>query len=229
MVCTVSNSEKIIALVPIRSLAFAKSRLSPVLAPEQRIHLTLQLFSHVLKVLSDTEEIADIYVVTNDPAIQKLTLSLGIKIIHEHPSSGLNAALALALNEINFSEKSWVCILPGDLATLDKEDLRQFLSQRKSNRIVIAPDQKEHGTNALLMPGTNPIPMRFGANSFSAHCKEIKNAGYKVAIVKTASIANDIDTPEDLETIKKQYQELFHCISIEDSGQEHDGGGLVVD
>ena len=63
--------------------------------------------------------------------------------------------------------------------------------------VVIAPCRRESGTNALLLRPADLVPFSFGPASFAAHCAAARAAGVEPAVYRSASIALDLDTPED--------------------------------
>jgi 2-phospho-L-lactate guanylyltransferase len=67
--------------------------------------------------------------------------------------------------------------------------------------VVIAPCRHGTGTNALLILPPGLIPFAFGPDSFAAHCAAARAAGVEPVIYRSATIALDLDTPEDLEIV----------------------------
>jgi 2-phospho-L-lactate guanylyltransferase len=65
--------------------------------------------------------------------------------------------------------------------------------------VVVAPCRHGTGTNALLIQPPGLIPFAFGPGSFAAHCAAARAAGVEPVIYRSATIALDLDTPEDLE------------------------------
>lgn len=60
------------ALVPVKALALAKSRLAAHLSDHQREALVLDMFQHVLHTLCDSEIFEQVYVVSADPRVLEL-------------------------------------------------------------------------------------------------------------------------------------------------------------
>ncbi len=111
-----------------------------------------------------------------------------------------------------------ILVLPTDLPRVTASDLETFLSLgnvegaswqptphsagwepalRTNTLLVIAPCRHETGTNALLMRPPDLIPFAFGPGSFAAHCSAARAVGVEPIIYRAASIAFDLDTPED--------------------------------
>lgn len=64
--------------------------------------------------------------------------------------------------------------------------------------VVIAPDHRYEGTNALLINPAGLIEYDFGPNSFERHKKRAEDAGAKLVVCELPSLAHDVDVPEDL-------------------------------
>jgi 2-phospho-L-lactate guanylyltransferase len=67
--------------------------------------------------------------------------------------------------------------------------------------VVIAPDRREEGTNALLICPAGLIEYDFGPGSFKRHCERARQAGAKLEVVNLPSLSLDLDLPEDLEMV----------------------------
>ena len=93
-----------------------------------------------------------------------------------------------------------VLILPADLPLISKNDILSLIKLAKNPPIVvISPDRREDGTNALLISPPGLIDYDFGPGSFSRHCNRAKLAGAKLEIANLPSLAFDLDIPEDLQ------------------------------
>ena len=80
----------IAAIIPVKSLAEAKSRLAPALSPEQRRSLALDTLRHVLAAISSSGVVHRIGVISPDPA--SLSLPPGVTPLAQ-TRSGLNNVL----------------------------------------------------------------------------------------------------------------------------------------
>ena len=68
--------------------------------------------------------------------------------------------------------------------------------------VVVAPCHHGTGTNALLICPPGLISFAFGPDSFAAHCAAARAAGVEPVIYRSATVALDLDTPEDLEEVQ---------------------------
>jgi 2-phospho-L-lactate guanylyltransferase len=80
------------ALVPVKALALAKSRLAAHLSDRQREALALDMFQHVLHTLCDSELFEQVYVVSADPRILELAQEWDAEPLRE-TQPGHNSAL----------------------------------------------------------------------------------------------------------------------------------------
>jgi 2-phospho-L-lactate guanylyltransferase len=69
--------------------------------------------------------------------------------------------------------------------------------------MVINPDRRGSGTNALFVRPSGMISYTFGENSFRQHCAQAISSQISLKIVRLPSIELDLDLPEDLNEIRK--------------------------
>ena len=67
--------------------------------------------------------------------------------------------------------------------------------------VVIAPDRRKEGTNALLICPAGLIEYDFGPGSFERHCERARQAGATLEVVNLPSLSLDLDLPEDLDMV----------------------------
>ena len=95
-----------------------------------------------------------------------------------------------------------VLLVPGDCPLLDPTELEQLLTRPVSGRsALIVPDRHGDGTNALLLTPPDALTPAFGEGSRRRHIDLAKAQGSTPEVVEVASLALDIDTPEDLELL----------------------------
>jgi 2-phospho-L-lactate guanylyltransferase len=191
------------AIVPIKPLRVGKSRLSGVLTDEERAHLNLTLLQHTLSVLVSVDEIEEIFVVSRDSAALAVARDLNCKTVQEDGKPGLNLALKRATQVVRAYSKKGVVILPADLPLLTKADMEKFLQLAdEPPSIVIAPDRRQEGTNALLIQPAGLINYEFGPQSFHKHIEAARTANAKIEICHLDNLALDLDLPEDLDYLR---------------------------
>jgi 2-phospho-L-lactate guanylyltransferase len=93
-----------------------------------------------------------------------------------------------------------VLVLPADLPLIQAGDVRALIEAVQDPPIVvIAPDRRRRGTNALLVAPPGTIKYEFGPDSFERHIRSAETAGARVEIIELPTLGLDLDAPEDLE------------------------------
>jgi len=187
------------AIVPVKPLRWAKSRLSGVMSEEDRLELSQKMLTHTLKVLADIPSIDRTLVVSRDPRVLALARNLGARTVSERGSAQLNPALVRATLVARRYSVSGVLVLPADLPLLTREDVESLIARASDPPVVvIAPDRRRSGTNALLSCPPGLIEYAFGPQSFPSHLEQARAAGVHLEICELPSLALDVDLPDDL-------------------------------
>lgn len=192
------------AIVPVKPLRLGKSRLAGVISDDDRIQLNINLLENTLKTLAQIPEIGQILVVSRDANVLSIARNFGAKTILENGAPHLNKALMRATVFAQQHSIRGVLIIPADLPLISKNDILALIDLAKEPPvIVISPDRREDGTNALLISPAGLIEYDFGSGSFERHCSRAKLAGVKLEITKLASLEFDLDIPDDLMMLDK--------------------------
>lgn len=187
------------AIVPVKPLRRGKSRLAKVLSVEERTDLNRQLLANTLDTLKQIPEIDNVLVISRDPSALSLAREHGARTVREEGAPQLNDALSRATIMARSYSAGGVLVLPADLPQITTGDIYTLLAAAKEPPVVvIAPDHRHEGTNALLINPAGLIDYDFGPGSFEKHCELTRQAGATLNICELPSIAHDIDTPEDL-------------------------------
>ncbi len=202
------NEATTIAIVPVKALRDAKSRLAGELAPSDRQRLVLAMLDDVLVTLAACHGVVRTLVVTLDEAVATLARVRHAEVLWEVGPASLNGALRQAIADVVATGGRSVLIVPGDLPLLTTEDIDAVLlaggeRAQQGGRIAIAPSRDERGTNALLIEPPQTLQPAFGPDSFAAHQKAALLAGQPPHIVRSAGLAFDIDTPDDLQELRQ--------------------------
>ncbi len=211
------------ALIPVR--AAGKERLAPVLSPEQREALVRAMLTDVLAALQGSGLLRAAAVVSPDPAILTLAAGLGARPIAEPaPGRGLNAALALGLAHLAAASAEAVLIVPGDLPQIRTEDVAALLAAPPAAPCVRAVPAADGGTSALLLCPPDVIAPAFGPDSFGRHAAAARSAGATFQPLALASLARDLDRPEDLARLLAEAGETHAARALRDIGLPAPGG-----
>lgn len=207
-----------LALVPVKSLVFAKSRLATILTAAERITLALNLLHNTLATLLTV--FSNVAVITADVMVTELAINLGAGVLPEEfqatpANANLNKSLRQALQNLELSSViKYVLIVPADLPFLSPIDLEEVNSIETSPLLninptcVIVPDKQQEGTNALLLPVgyIKDFEFRFGENSFVQHLDEFSKLSLNYQICRPAGLIFDLDTPADFAAVPTNMQ-----------------------
>src|SRR5208282_3496803 len=162
-------------LVPIKNLADAKQRLSPVLNPDERFALALAMCEDVLEALARWQGRTAVAVVTTDSYARDLASAVCRK-------RGAESTL----------------VVPADIPLIDSPELQKIADSAPKGGAVLVPDAARRGTNAAWRCPGDLFPLRFGNDSFLPHLAAAKATGLPCVVLELPGIARDVDRPEDL-------------------------------
>jgi 2-phospho-L-lactate/phosphoenolpyruvate guanylyltransferase len=184
------------AVLPVKPLAEGKSRLE--LPPAERIACNRHFYQHVLATLMAVIRPERIVIVSRDAEVLRVARRAGARALTEDPEGDLNDAVTAGAIFAARRGARAVLTIATDLPDLGEDDLvRLIAAHTPAGAIVIAPDSVGAGTNALLMQPL-AIPYRYGTGSFWAHLNAVRGARHRIAVVRTAGLAEDVDWPADL-------------------------------
>ncbi len=181
------------AVVPLKRFAEAKRRLASVLGPEARRHLSILMLRDVLAVLSATPGLDRIVLATSEPS----AADFGCPVIDDG-GGDLNAAIARAAAALEAAGVARMLVLPADVPLVTAPDIAQILAAGEAAPVVIVPDAKGIGTNALLLSPPAAIAPRFGTDSRARHGVAARNLGLASRELRVPWLGFDVDRPEDL-------------------------------
>jgi FO synthase len=189
------------AILPLKDLADAKSRLADLLQPAERRSLMQAMVEDVLEQLIEHPQITGVTLVSDDPDARQLSASFGVEFIDERtlPRRGLNPVLEAAV-DIECSEGAErLLILHGDLPLISSQDLDEVIHrQLTSDVIVIGCDEAGVGTNLLAFSRQCRPQFRFGAGSCVAHGEAASELSVGYQLLRRPGIGLDVDEPDDL-------------------------------
>lgn len=199
------------AIVPVKPLNRAKSRLAHDLLPEQRELLATELLERTVKLLLPLPQIQGVLVISRDTKALSQVRELGAQTVQESGAPELNNALLRATQALRTWRADAALVIPADIPLLAAEDIEGIvhLGQHPS-AVVITPDRHGTGTNLLLVRPPGLIPYAFGENSFAVHQRLAREAGAKLLIYESERAALDLDTPDDL----VHYAELAEVLRV---------------
>lgn len=191
---------KLWAIVPIKSIKQGKSRLSNTFSDSERIELNYGLVRKTLETLNEVSQIERILVVSKDCDVLSLVDKYGAMTVWEKGKEpNLNHALQQATSFAASYGAQAVLILPTDLPLISSAEIRKLITHTGCPpEMIIAPDRKNEGTNALILNPHGTIKYEFGPNSFYSHLSQAQRKGVRISIYTSPAFQLDLDLPEDL-------------------------------
>jgi len=147
-------------------------------------------------------------VVSRDSAALTLARDRGVRTVTESGTPDLNMALRRASEAAQSLGAHAVVILPTDLPLLSAGEVRQLIAEPEMDPVlVVAPDRRGVGTNALFMRPPGLIEYSFGPDSFRRHLAQAERAGARVRVYHSTGTEHDVDLPEDWELCQAYSQD----------------------
>ncbi len=189
------------ALVPLKDLVQAKTRLAGLLRPSERRALAQAMVEDVLTALSAHPQVARITLVSDDPAAPLLAARYQTQCWTEGELGchGLNAVIARASARLLDEGGGPLLVLHGDLPLLSVGDISAVLDcLAAGGGLVVGCDRDGTGTNLLAFDAAALPAFRFGEASCRRHIDAARAAGIPARLLRLEGIALDIDEPADL-------------------------------
>jgi 2-phospho-L-lactate/phosphoenolpyruvate guanylyltransferase len=195
------------AVVPIRGLRTAKTRLGGDLAPDERLALVTEMLRRTLVATRDSTAIAGTVVVTLDPAAARLAKAHGaIGLVERVP--GLNEAIVAGRSLAVARGATAVLVLPADLPRVTPAAVAELVDASREavegaatlslpGVVTLVPDRHGEGTNALLLAPPDVVEPAFGVGSRAGH-RAAALAGGATYQEIGGPLALDVDTRADL-------------------------------
>lgn len=187
-------------LVPVKALAWGKSRLSVLLSESARQAVSRAMLTDVLTSLRHASTVDQVVVVTSDPALLSFARECGAFAVNEEQPRGLNGAVALGADFSVQQGATALLVLLADLPLVEPDDIDLLFRQVEGagRGIVLVPCKEGDGTNAFLRVPPLVIPPCFGGPSLEAHQVTARREHVPCRVVEVPHIAFDIDSVEDL-------------------------------
>ena len=221
------------ALVPVKTLALAKSRLATHLSRYQRQTLVLDMLQHVISTLCDSEIFEQVYVVSADPGVLEAAQHWGAEALRE-TQPGHNPALQAAArtimeraawregwystwlslcqqdrlkqpaeHELDILRNEALLTISADLPLITQEDILALVREAEQYQVVLAASSDGTGTNALLVHPPLALPYLFGPQSLPIYARAAHAHRLSYKLHHSPHLALDVDTPEDLQKLEQ--------------------------
>jgi 2-phospho-L-lactate guanylyltransferase len=215
------------AIVPVKPLGRAKSRLAEAFSPEQREHLATDLLMRTVGLLLPL--LRGVLVISRDSKALSMVRDLGAQTVQESGTPELNNAILRASQVLRVWHVDAMLVVPADLPLLSSADVEAMVELGQYNQsVVIAPDRHETGTNMLMVRPPGLIPYSFGENSFVEHQRLAAEAGATLHIYHSERVGIDIDTPDDMTHYHELAAKLDEPIVGQTESAKRDSGEWLL-
>lgn len=197
-----TTNRDIWAIVPVKRLPEAKTRLSGAYEPAFRRGLAKAMLEDVLRALAGVRILAGIAVVTLDREATALAGKYGAVIFEDGALSGHTGAVTAAARRLARDGCDGMLTVPGDVPCITAAEISTLIRAHGAGRAFsIVPAHDRHGSNAILITPPDAVPVAFGDDSYIPHLEAARRCGIEPTIVELPGIALDIDTAADLEKL----------------------------
>lgn len=189
------------AIVPIRGLESAKSRLGAHLDAEERVELVTELLRRTMTAARDARRVEGAVLVTKDPAAAGVAAQhRAVGLVEVAP--GLNEAIDAARSVAVARGATAILVLPADLPAVSPEFVDALVEtaarfEAPAGLVATVPDRHGEGTNVLLLSPPDVIEPAFGPGSRSSHQRAARAAGAR-HVELDSPLDLDVDTTADL-------------------------------
>lgn len=190
---------KIAAVIPMKSLHSAKSRLSNILTAQQRKNLAMYLLNTTIKELKESNFISEIVIVSSDEAVKNYS-SLNNLTFVKDSDKGVNEAVILADKYCVDNGINANIVIPQDLPFISAKEIDEIctISNKYHKCIIICPSKRFDGTNILFRKPPGVIKTHYDNNSYMNHLKEASKFKIPIESLDIVKLRFDLDTKEDL-------------------------------
>lgn len=196
---------RMLVAMPMKPFDQAKSRLSGVLADEQRDRLARALFLRTQRFFAVHFAGFDRLVVTPSEVVRSVCERVSTRCLLEPALDGLNIASERAVQWATERGYESVLLIPGDVPVWVRSEVNMLLDHGTKYSAVIA-QARDNGTNALLLRLPTAFSFCYGPNSSNAHLRAARDAGISAVVCKLPFLAHDLDVPADCAVLAARRQ-----------------------
>ena len=177
-----------LAVVPVKGLEGAKTRLAPALSPAARAELVVRMLERVLAACDGSKAVDDVLVVTPHP---ELVPDRDVLV-----DEGLGQGPAVQLGLQDPRARDGLLVVMADVPLVTAAALDRLAAAAQPLALVPAADG---GTNALALTDPTLLEPAFGvAGSAAVTVARAHVAGIEPAVLAETTLRFDLDRPADL-------------------------------
>lgn len=191
------------AVVLIKDLAGAKTRLGPALPPEARRRLAMD---NALLAIAAARAADNVLVVAGGDSAAELARTQGVEVLLEPRSEGQNPAARRGIDHAARAGADAVLLLSSDLPLVTRRAVSALLRRGRSlgrPAVLAAAATGRGGTNALYLAPPDACGLHFGDDSLRKFEADARARGAAFEVVESPALALDLDEPSDLELLEK--------------------------
>jgi 2-phospho-L-lactate guanylyltransferase len=177
----------VLAIVPVKGLDGAKSRLAPAFGPDERARLVVSMLERVLAACDASTAITRTLLVTPEPQLARN----GVEVLQDS-GTGHPDAIAAALADPRARDGALVVM--ADCPRVVAASLDALAEAARP--LALAPS-RDGGVNALALRDPALFRPEFGVPAEMTIARA-RSAGLEPAVVNDPALAFDVDRPEDL-------------------------------
>lgn len=189
------------ALVLIKDLVRAKTRLAGLLSPTERRRLAQAMLEDVLATLASHPGVQGITLVSDDSSAHLLAAQYGAVHWPEKAMGlrGLNAVAEAASARLLAQHNAPVLLVHADLPLLSSGDISAVLaSLGHTPTLVIGCDRHGMGTNLLCFDAASMPAFCFGPDSCAGHMAGAEAKKIPAVVLRRLGTGLDVDEPGDV-------------------------------
>jgi FO synthase len=218
------------ALIPLKNLELAKTRLAPTLTPGERRRLMLGMVRDGLHALTRCRSIEKVFLLSRDQACSELARDFPVEILNLEQDTSINDGLEAAALLLAGRGCRELLIQHGDLPVVSPFAIEAFIDNHRESGAAISLVSCQHrgGTNAMIVPLPCPVHFAYGEHSFMKHVAQAEAKKLPVNVFEHKQLALDLDNIHDLlqltlEKISNGYvlsdEEAIELARVEDTAQ----------
>jgi 2-phospho-L-lactate/phosphoenolpyruvate guanylyltransferase len=176
-----------LAIVPVKGLDGAKTRLAPALAPDERARLVVDMLDRVLAACEASTAITRTLLVTPEPELARN----GVEVLQD---AGTGHPDAVAAGLADPRARDGALVIMADCPRVTAASLDALADAARP--VALAPSH-DGGVNALALRDPALFEPTFGVPAETT-IERARAVGLEPAIVDDPALAFDVDRPKDL-------------------------------
>lgn len=182
----------VVAVVPVKLLGHAKTRLA--LPAAQRRALALAFALDTVAALLASPAVSGVLVVTSDPVVAVHLRQQPVRLVPDE-GVGLGQAVRCGVRAASrWAPSAAVVVVPADLPCLRGADVTRVLASARGSGGAFVPDRSSTGTTLLWRPPGGADLAHYGPGSAARH----RAVGLRALADAPLRARLDVDTVQDL-------------------------------